>query len=153
MALYRNHAGSREGDGGDMTEITDAQREALKVDLDFLSKSESAILAARAPFDVALSAVEAVRGTLLERHGVEVAGACESCGKLLFVGELGHDEPEVGIVLCPAHAPTYAVWKQQTDQGPEAYHEPEDFEAAKAAVAGHIAAGGSLDDKIPLFPL
>ncbi|HZQ01382.1 MAG TPA: hypothetical protein VFB13_17690 [Reyranella sp.] len=84
---------------------------------------------------------------LFEKHGVAFAGHCEFCDRLLFAGERGHYDRE-GAILCEPCAPTYGDWQQQLDGEKLPFDDPDDEADGRAAIAAHLAAGGSLDDKM-----
>lgn len=133
--------------------MTPEVRETLAEELAALDKAEDAIRVAMKPFSDALLAVETLRENLLEKHGTDHVGSCETCGRALFEGDLGYSYSDAEVKLCAEHAPTYADWKRTTEGEPEAYDSLDHLASAKKQIADHLAAGGSLDDKVPLFPL
>lgn len=133
--------------------MTPEDREKLEEELKGLDAAEAAIRAAMKPFDDALRAVETLRENLLERHDADRVGTCETCGKTLFEGDLGYSYSDGEVKLCAEHAPTYGDWKRTTEDEPEAYESAGHLAEAKEQIHDHLAAGGSLDDKVQLFPL
>lgn len=91
--------------------------------------------------DAAIMAIEAVRDALLERHAVEIAGTCEGCERLLFVGEQGHYTEDDGCTLCVECSPTWGDIKRQWDE-PGVRDDPEARAAFYDAYNAHIANGG-----------
>jgi hypothetical protein len=139
-----------------VAELTAEQREKLQEQLKALDAAAGKILAARKPFDEALAAVNAVHDGLLEEHGLEIADTCETCERLLFVGELGHSCTD-GPTLCEACAPTWNDLKQQLDSDrslggyDESFESPEDAKDWADTVNAHIADGDG--DKKNVWPL
>lgn len=125
--------------------MQDDERVKLAEELGALSKAQESIRAARKPFDDAIAAIEEVYENLLYKHEVEIAGSCEGCDRLLFVGEMGH-RCEDGPLLCEEHAPTYGDVKRQWEEKDDA--DPDERQDAINAAETHVAAGGSLGDKV-----
>ena len=141
---------------------SEAERSQIDDTLWRLAKIEQRLELARAPIAALLRPLDKVqaeideqRFALLEAHGVAVAGHCEVCKRLLFVGEPGQ-RPYFGkteFVFCGEHIMSYGDllrhWQQSGaeddggDEGGEARQE------AMALIDAHIAGGGALDDKIP----
>lgn len=125
-------------------------RASLKAELAELDKAEDAIRTARKPFDDAIMAVETVRSNLLEKHDVEIAGSCEACSRLLFIGDMGYRYED--CTVCEACAPSYADaeenWSKNDDKC-----DAEDKAAFLSTLAAHLAAGGSRSDKLPACEL
>jgi hypothetical protein len=131
--------------------ITDAQRAELQRDLqvidaelDPLERDRSiALRQAAEPFEVRIEELNAERELLLERYGVEVAGSCDHCKRLLLHGDKGHsvaDDP--GIMWCESCAPTWAdMWQQYEDLTPEAFEDPDDYQIAVNTIRSHLDAG------------
>lgn len=122
-----------------------------------ISAAEEAARPARAalkPFQDEIDRSREARELYLDGLGVEVAGTCETCGKLLFCGEPGQrpfdDDSE--IIVCAEHGMTYgnlrSHWQEDWVDESDSYH-VEGRAAALKAVDDHLAAGGSLDDIIP----
>lgn len=138
--------------------LTDEARAALRAQLDALEEAEKAIDAARKPFDVALNGIQAVREVLLDPFEGEYR-TCEGCGALILGGEqhfrYGGDDD---LVFCPDCTPTYANWKESAELivAEVANRDAEEVAEARgglAEIAAHIAAGGSLSDKLTTSPL
>lgn len=131
--------------------MDDKARQALQDELAELDRAAISIRTARVPFDSALSAIETVKENLLNRHSVEIAGNCEGCGQLLFVGDQGFRCDE-GEILCAQCSPTFGDAEQNWKNHPE----DEDADRKKAfmeSLAAHLAAGGVRTDKLPLYEL
>lgn len=80
----------------------------------------------------------------IEKAGVEIIGTCEGCECLLLEGDQGHTCSD-GPTLCENCAPTYGDVKRQAQE--RLAEGDEDAREIVAACDGHVAAGGSLDDK------
>lgn len=128
--------------------MTDEERAALKDELKGLSDAQAAIEAASKPFDDALRAIEQVRDALLERHGVEIAGECETCERLLFAGDKGHVCGD-GPVLCEDCSPTYAdLQKQLLERSQSGGFSEDDLQEQRDSLAAYLSAGGDPGAKI-----
>lgn len=131
--------------------MDDKERDVLKEELAALDAAEVSIRKARRPFDEAIDAVETVKQNLLDKHAVEIAGHCEGCGRLLFVGDKGF-RCDDGPILCAECSPTFGDaegnWKSEPED-----HEPERKQTFMEGLAAHLAAGGTRADKLPLFEL
>jgi hypothetical protein len=73
-----------------MMMLTEEEREALVEQLEGLYEAIARIENARAPFDKAITALDEIKETLLEKHGVDVGGRCEGCAEILFSGDMVH---------------------------------------------------------------
>lgn len=128
--------------------IDDKTRAMIAEQLTASKEAEAAIELAMKPFTRALCKIGEARELLLEHYEVDIAGNCESCDKLLFAGDHGH-RCEDGPILCTDHSPTWGDCEQQwlaVAGGDD--DEPERRAEFEAAIAAHLAAGGSRDDKI-----
>lgn len=124
----------------------DRTRQLITDQLKALDEALAACEVATKPFRAAESAIVEARELLLDHYSVEIAGHCESCGKLVFVGERGHRDDD-GIVLCAEHSPTWDD-AEKSWQSAEPEDDPDRHEAFTASFAAHLAAGGSRDDKL-----
>lgn len=123
--------------------MTDEERTALQEQLVELDKASGQIGDAMQPFRDALAAIDGVREALLTRHNVEIAGQCEGCERLLFVGDMGH-RCEDGPMLCAECSPIYAdVLKQARERLGEG---DQDVADTVTALEQRLA-DGSIDDK------
>ena len=110
------------------------------------------------PFLNQLHELYAAREVFFDEHGVEVAGKCEHCEKLLFVGEPGSRpySDEADIIFCAAHGMTYGNAKSNWEDNDPADDDEDQVEARVATlklVEDHIAAGGALTDLMPVGTL
>lgn len=120
-----------------------------------VTKSMEPLCAALAPLIDQEAAIDDEREAFLESEGVEVAGTCDTCGRLLFAGERGSQpwEDESLITYCAEHAMTYGDLKRHwsVENPPRDDEDPDDAEHRETVlkwVADHVAGGGSLDDKV-----
>jgi hypothetical protein len=127
--------------------LTDEQRTDLRERLDLIEKAEQQVREAMKPFQRALEAIDIARDALLQDR--EVAGCCESCAKLLLVGEIGSRpySDDSGIIFCEEHAPTWRDIAERIEKEPEAWEDEELLGLAKRAVAARTA-DGTLDEKL-----
>lgn len=89
----------------------------------------------------------------------DVVSICESCLKPIVAGDMGTRSSD-GVYLCAEDAPSWADCKEQWDEikrqraagefDGAAELDDEDIEQALKSYDGHIAAGGSPEDK-PLY--
>lgn len=115
--------------------------------------------------NLALAAIDAERAALLapteerrraararlyaiEEEIGDYLGSCENCEEPIFEGEPYHNATDV--LFCKRCTPTYADMLDNPesywiDKDEDLHHTPE---TAKAAVDAHIAAGGSITDKL-----
>ncbi len=114
-------------------------------------------------WDTCLVDAETLRLALAIEAGKSIGGAalpaietddedgwpCEGCDHVILPGELAHRcGGGAGGYPCIACAPTYADMLAHPSSFSTADGEPETPEGAKAFVDAHVAAGGSIDDKI-----
>lgn len=142
--------------------ISEANRAAIDVMLKGFAATEALVAEQMAPFgpqnnhrlpatvERILGIIGEGRETLLEHYGVQPAGRCTKCDKLLFVGEMG---ARIGseIVYCPDHAPTFADYRELWDRI-ELFNQTEEERLAREAfedeIARHLVEGGAaLTDK------
>jgi hypothetical protein len=129
-------------------DIDDKTRRSIQEQFKALDAARAAIELAMKPFRDAEAEILVARELLLEHYEIEIAGTCESCDKLLFVGEQGHRDDE-GVMLCAEDSPTWAdaahSWQEALQHDDD---DPERRQAFDRALAAHLAAGGSRDDKL-----
>jgi hypothetical protein len=133
-----------------MTALSEDAREKLQEKLAELGKAISAVEEARKPFDDAIAALVMVRDAVIEEAigDKDIVGSCEFCERLLLDGDKGHRGTD-GVIVCEACAPTYGCLKKQREEMVAESDDPEDDNAlCLASIEAHIAAGGSLDDKV-----
>ncbi len=121
-------------------------RMALQEQLDALEAAQRALDEVMRPFLEAQSRIINARELLIEQHGAEIAGRCETCNRVLFTGEQGH-QCEDGPLLCAEHAPTWGDFKRMIAEGAK-HLEQDQVDAIAKTIAEREAAGGSLDDKV-----
>ena len=102
------------------------------------------------------AAYQAARGKMLDLED-EMASefhTCEACGKPIFDDEPYSYDTEGGVTLCEKDTSSWRDmladpegFYERNASGDVTYYTPE---TAKAAAEAHVAAGGSLDDKIGL---
>jgi hypothetical protein len=83
---------------------------------------------------------------LLAKHNTYHVGNCETCGRLLLDGDMGYSFDD-GPIFCAEHAPQWRDVKAMIAD-PDFWEEQEDRDRAQAALDAHMAAGGSMDDKV-----
>ena len=130
--------------------MDEATRDELDEQIKELDEAMGKIEAARKPYDDALSAIYGVREALLEKHEVDIAGNCETCTALLFVGGQGHRSNEGEILFCADCSPTWNDIQAQWDEAAD--HDPDDMSGYLEAKQAHLDGGGRLTDKV-LFEL
>jgi len=115
-----------------------------KAAVDAIEKEREALLApTKERYDAALEQLD-----LIEESLPEHLGRCEGCDEPIWEGDRYAYGNEDCIYLCENCAPSWGDMLVNPDQFVDAegeYHTPE---TAKAAVDAHLAAGGSLDDKM-----
>lgn len=137
--------------------LTDEARAVIRAQLEALRDAEKAIETAREPFDAALNGIQTARELLLEPYEGEYR-TCEGCGGLILGGEPSYYEGDSGLVFCADCAPTYGDWKTNAEiiVSEASNRDAEEVAEAReglAAITDHLAAGGSLTDKLPTSPL
>lgn len=126
--------------------LTLEQREDLQRQVKELDEAMEEVIKARyaiaGPFDQALAALQGQKDTLLERHEVDIAGKCETCGCMILVGEKGYtyaDEP--GIMFCEEHSPTWASELESAKELIEAADDPSEYQAFLELAQSKVDAG------------
>ena len=105
----------------------------------------------------AMRVLEARRDELLAAHDLDESDvmACEYCAAHVLRGDLGYRDAD-GVVMCAAHAPTYAASRDALEAEmkvpADSSLEPDEIDRWRKHIDDHIAAGGSLDDRI-LIPV
>jgi hypothetical protein len=79
-----------------------------------------------------------------------IIGRCEGCENAIRRGERHSYDRMNGISLCEGCTPTYGDMLNMPESFYSADDEYHTIESAKAVVDAHLAAGGSLDDKVGL---
>src|SRR5262245_22009828 len=118
--------------------MDDKTRTDVQAQITALDKADESVRLARKPFDDVLDTIETLRQSILDKHDVEIAGTCEGCSKLLFIGDRGHRCGD-GPLLCAECSPTWADVKEQWDKGERLDDEPEDRERFNLAYAAHVS--------------
>lgn len=126
--------------------MDDQTREELVEQLKELDDAMAQIDKARLPFDRAMSALYGQKERLLERHEADIAGSCEGCSDVIFMGEPAHIGEE--MMFCEACAPTWAdckkSWEEALERGDV---DEEEALLHLSSIEARIAEGLSLDDK------
>lgn len=117
---------------------------AAKAEVEAIEKERAALLApTKDRYDAACARLEEI-----EDASGELLGRCEGCSDPIFEGDRHSHDRMSGIILCEDCSPTWHDLLRE----PESFYNGEDVyytaETAKAAADAHVAAGGSLDDKI-----
>ncbi len=142
-----------------MSDLTDAKRAEIKAALAEFERRSAVVeeemkpLQARlVPSQKRLDEIEGEREAYLEQFEDDIAGKCETCGKLLFVGEPGqrpHDD-DPGIIYCALHGMTFAdVLEAWRGAGELDEYQMKDRDNARKSVDDHVANGGLLSDIMP----
>lgn len=117
---------------------------AAKAAVDAIEKERAVLLA---PTDERYRAAQD-RLEQVEDECGDLLGRCEGCSDPIFEGDRHSHDRMSGIILCEGCSPTWHDLLRE----PESFYNGEDVyytaETAKAAADAHVAAGGSLDDKI-----
>lgn len=142
----------------DVSSITDEQRKAIASRLNefaveerIVEEAAAPIRAQLAPFIKETERIDDARTEYLAGLGVDIAGTCQRCGRLLFEGDKGGRPyiDERDAVYCWEHAMTYgdlrAGWQ---DRDPDDDEYAENRAAALELVEAHVASGGNLFDPI-----
>jgi hypothetical protein len=117
---------------------------AAKAEVEAIEKERDALLApTKERYDTARDRLEEI-----EEDCGELRGRCEGCSEPIFEGDRYSYDRMGGVILCEDCSPT---WRDLLRE-PESFYDGEDVyyttETANAAADAHVAAGGSLDDKI-----
>lgn len=123
---------------------TKADWKAAKAEVEAIEKERAALIApTEGRYDAALERLETI-----EEDCPELVGRCEECLDPIWEGERYASDSENGIVLCEECAPSWSDMLANPDHFYDAEGEYHTAESAKAACDAHLAAGGSLDDKM-----
>lgn len=117
---------------------------AAKAEVEAIEKEREALLApTNERYDAARDRLE-----LIEEECGEFLGHCEGCLAPIFEGDRYSYDRMGGTTLCDDCSPTW----HDLLRDPESFYDSDDVyytaETAKTAADAHLAAGGSLDDKI-----
>lgn len=128
--------------------MTDAEREKVEAFLKAMDGASALIEGLMKPYRKALVAMDELREIYLEQHVAELHGKCESCRKILFVGDKGYPTEDGTFCLdCgPTYNDTMLCLRDMEVDGPD------DLEEQKRGldkVQAHLDTGGSLADKWP----
>lgn len=123
---------------------TKAEWKAAKAAVEEIEKErDSLLLTTKERYDAALERLEEIQ----ENCG-ELRGRCEGCAEPIFEGDRHSYDRMSGVILCVDCSPDWHDLLRE----PENFYDAEDVyytaETARAAADVHLAAGGSLDDKI-----
>lgn len=117
---------------------------AAKAEVEAIEKEREALLApTKERYDAACDRLE-----MIEDELPELVGRCEGCCEPIWEGDRYASDSENGIVLCEPCAPSWGDMLKNPDHFYDADGEYHTAESAKAACDAHLAAGGSLDDKM-----
>jgi len=131
----------------------DEMRAWLGAQVDALDRANRAIEVALKPFHDAERALDEARGLLLEPFGGD-CWKCAGCDKLLFPLELGFRRwGEDPFVCCVECTPTYGDLQDEIDHQTVDPEDEEEVADVRECIRSHVAAGGSLSDKLPVRPL
>lgn len=124
--------------------MTKAEWLQAKAEVDAIEKERSALLQpTKDRYEAAYNRLETIEDASPER-----IGRCEGCDMPIWEGERYAYGSEDGIYLCEQCAPSWADMLANPAYFVDADGEFHTAETAKAAVDAHLAAGGSLDDKM-----
>lgn len=113
-----------------------------RAELDAIIDERTALLApTKERYETALEKIELIEVEL----GVHI-GWCEGCGHPLFESDRYHNGSDV--YLCETCAPSYADMVERPDSFRNVDDEPMTAEEADVLAQDHLAAGGSLEDKM-----
>lgn len=133
-----------------MIELTEEGRKELQAGLKMLEDAEASILSAMKPMKLAMDGVVMCREILLDKRGLEVAGECEGCERLLLIGDKGH-RCDDGPILCEACSPTWGdIEGSWLASKPETL---DDFDRERReqffeSFGKHLEGGGSRSDTV-----
>jgi len=127
---------------------TKEEWKAVKAELDALEKEmDEAVSAARVPFEARKDEIEA-RLEEIEEDCPEIIGRCEGCSEQIWKGDRYSYDSNNGLQFCEPCSPSYADMLADPTSFYGADEEYLTAEEAKEIVDAHLAAGGSLDDKM-----
>lgn len=125
---------------------TKAEWKAAKAEVEAIEKEREALLApTKARYDAACDRLEIIEESCPDR-----IGHCEGCNEPIWEGDRYAYDSENAIYLCEECAPSWGDMLANPDHFYDDEGEYRTAETAKAAVDAHLAAGGSLEDKMVL---
>lgn len=123
---------------------TKEEWKAAKAEVEAIEKERDALLAPTMErYGAALDRLE-----MIEEDCPEVYGRCEGCDEPIWEGDRYAYDSNNSIYLCEPCAPSWGDMLKNPDHFYDAEGEYHSAESAKAACDAHVAAGGSLDDKM-----
>lgn len=129
-----------------MPDISTITRKRIQENFAAMEEAIAAMQKAADPFLTAIQAIEGCRDKMLDDEGVEVAGHCEHCGTILFVGDKGL-RCDDGPLLCEEHSPTWGDARAQWSEA-DKNEDPERHADFMARYEAHIASGGKDTDTL-----
>lgn len=115
---------------------------AAKAELDIIEAERDRLIE---PIKEKLDAARERLALIEEETGVHIFW-CEGCSEPIFLGEPYHSGSDV--CLCAACSPSYGDLTAHPEMFQNPDCEPMTADEAKALANAHVAAGGSLDDKM-----
>lgn len=123
---------------------TKADWKAAKAEVEAIEAERAALLApTQERYDAACDRLE-----LIEEECPERVGVCEGCSEPIWRGDRYSSDPDSGVCLCEECAPSWGDMIDSPDYFRDDDGEPMTPEKAKALCDAHVAAGGSLTDKM-----
>lgn len=123
---------------------TKEEWKAAKAEVEAIEAERAALLASTDErYNAALDRMEQV-----EEDCPELVGRCEGCMDPIWEGERYAYDRNNGIHLCEECAPSYADMLAEPQHFYDGDEETMTPEKARAICDAHLAAGGSLDDKM-----
>lgn len=123
---------------------TKAEWKEAKAAVEAIEAERAALLEPiRERYDAACERLE-----MIEDDCPELVGRCEGCMDPIWEGERYAYDNENGVHICEECAPSWGDMLANPEQFHDDECEPFTPERAKAAVDAHLAAGGSLTDKM-----
>lgn len=127
-----------------MTKFTKEDWKAAKAEVEAIEKEREALLApTQERYDAACDRLE-----MIEEDCPERIDRCEGCLNPIWEGDRYCHDNESGVSLCEDCAPSFADMLANPGHFSGSDLEPLTAEQAKEMCDKHVAAGGSLDDKM-----